>query len=128
MKETRGHKILRKLHPSADWLRVETWTQPGVFDSNACYKGTEVWVELKQVPLPKRKATLICPKVRLAQIIWEKRRRTMGGRTFIALMVGSSLYILPGKHLQTLSEGIPQELLFMYTIDPKELFNHVEAV
>lgn len=121
--ENRAYKALKRLHPSAHAVRIETWTGNGIFDANLCKDGIEVWVECKQTDRPKKKETPIKAKVRKGQIPWEYERRRAGGRTYVALMVDSELYLLPGEKIKDLVNGIEQTLLDNIRLSPLNLFS-----
>ena len=122
MKETRAYDKLKTYHPTAHWQRIETWTGTGIWDVNAIKAGKEIWVECKQVKAPKRHTTLIKPKVEQAQVVWGFQRRLAGGKTYIAIMVGSELYVIPGIWLKDLKAGIPFAVLKVLNINPEDLF------
>lgn len=106
----------------AHWQRFESWTGIGVFDTNACYQGREIWVELKEV-IPPQKLTdewIVKPKVRPSQIAWQKLKSEAGGITYIAIMVGVVMYIIDGKHIRELRDGIPLKKIKQLNI-PLEL-------
>lgn len=108
MAETRAHKRLKKAHPGAHWQRFESWSGVGVFDSNACKDGREIWVEFKEV-IPPKKLTddwIVKPKVRPSQVAWQAMRQSRGGATYIAIMVGPDMYVIDGKHIRRLKDGI----------------------
>jgi hypothetical protein len=65
--------------PEAHWQRVETGTTgAGVADLNGCWRGCEVWIELK---LTAEWAVNISP----FQVSWAERRIRYGGRVFVAV-------------------------------------------
>lgn len=122
MKETRAYDKLCKMFPKAHWNRIETWASIGIFDSNACMNGVEVWVECKQVKKPKGAASYLPIKVRQSQVLWEASRRAKGGKTFIAVMVDSEMFLLHGWRIKNLKEGVTYEELKLYSINPNFLF------
>ena len=68
----RGH-----LPPKSHFQRIETGgTGKGIPDVNFCWKGIEVWIELKIV---KGKRILLAPE----QVAWMFRRTKVGGRCWI---------------------------------------------
>ena len=122
--ELRAYRHLKKLFPSADFQRIESWTGTGIPDANACKDGVESWIECKDVDEPKRLSTLIKHhKVKPEQIAWELRRRKAGGRTFVALMVGKKFYLLPGKCLVELRQGMTREYLCRMALTTDLLFD-----
>lgn len=131
MAERLGYDLLKKLHPNADWQRIEPVSGSGVADSNACYKGVEVWVELKEVFLPKRDTTLVKVKFQPGQIPWLLRRRKCGGRSFVMLRVvgldGKAQFMLfPGECAKALAEGMTTSSLKIFHgargLEPKDIF------
>lgn len=122
MRETRAYDRLKAMHPSAHWIRVEGLTTTGAHDCNACKDGIEIWVECKQVKKRVRSTTLIKPKVMRGQVPWEALRRQAGGMTYIAIMVGSDLYVIPGKYLKDLKIGMPLEVIKIVQLDPMKIF------
>ena len=128
MKETRAYARLKRLHPRAHWQRVEGWATTGAFDTNACLRGVEVWVENKQVELPARTKTKLRVRVRKTQIVWELERRRAGGRTYVALLVGKHLLLLPGSSLAALAEGMTYDQLKMFELSQATLFEPGGAV
>jgi len=108
MAESRAYRRLIKAHPKAHWIRLESWASLGVFDSNACYNGREIWVENKEVVPPKTITDdwIVKPKVRPSQVAWQALRQKVGGLTYIAVMVGSKMYVIPGRHIVALRDGM----------------------
>lgn len=125
MAESRAYKRLKKMHPLAHWQRFESWASVGVFDSNACKFGTEVWVENKEVRDVKKRTDdwIVKTKVRNSQIAWESQRRQMNGQTFVAIMIGSDLFVMSGFWLRDLKKGLTYGELKKRCIDPKRLFD-----
>lgn len=109
MRETRAYTKLKKLYPRAHWIRIESWTEPGIFDLNGCFNGCDVWIECKQVTRPKTRRGMIKPEVKKEQVVWEHNRRKVGGATYVALMVDMELYLFHGIALSALKKGVTQE-------------------
>jgi hypothetical protein len=124
MAESRAYKRLKAMHPTAHWQRFESWSGVGVFDSNACQDGVEIWVENKEIKPVKNRHDdwLVKTKVRPSQVAWEALRRRAGGKTFVALVIGPDLCIIEGKFMKELKEGIPYKMLCMILVDPRSLF------
>ncbi len=125
MAETRAHQRLKKAWPRAHWQRFESWTGIGVFDTNGCHNGQEIWVEFKEVIPPKSltDAWVVKPKVRPSQIAWEALKRHAGGVTYVAIMVGPAMYIIHGCFLKPLREfGIPLGIIKEQNIPIEEIF------
>lgn len=121
MRENRAYQRLKRLHPHAHWQRLESWTGTGIFDVNACYNWVEVWVECKQGTI--KKDGTIAVNVRPAQIAWEFCRRQAGGRTFVALLLGKELLLLPGIMIKNLNKSFSYNSLKAVALDPNLLFN-----
>lgn len=124
MDESRAYKRLKKKFPDAHWQRIEGWATVGVLDTNVCRRGIEAWIECKEAAEPKRSETLIkAKKVRPAQIAWEHDRRKTKGRTFIALMVGDTLYLLRGEHLKLIRDGVSRDWLIHNDLPYEAIFD-----
>ena len=125
MAETRAHKRLKKAHPTAHWQRFESWSGVGVFDSNSCKDGREIWVEFKEVKPPKKltDAWVVKPKVRPSQVAWQALREQAGGITFVALMVGPKMYILPGAAIQWLKHGMLYGHVKQHNIPVEDIYD-----
>lgn len=65
--------------PLAHWQSIETTTGRGVPDVNLCYRGTELWMELKVGKKPE-------PILRPEQFAWAIRRFTAGGNCCIVML------------------------------------------
>jgi hypothetical protein len=77
---------LRQVH----WQSIETsHIGAGVPDLNGCYRSVEFWIELKKA---KGWSVGLSP----VQIAWISRRIRSGGRVFIAVRKGSTLWLLHG--------------------------------
>jgi hypothetical protein len=123
MRENRAYHKLKRTFPTAHWQRVETWVTPGIFDTNACFVGVEVWVECKQTARPKTSRGKLHFDIKKEQIVWELKRRMSGGRTFVAIMVDSTMYLLPGRLIGMLSNSVHEDYLIQHCIDHRRLFN-----
>jgi hypothetical protein len=108
MAESRAYKKLKRAFPKAHWQRFESWTGIGVFDSNACYNGREIWIEFKEVIPPKHlnDAWIVKPKVRASQIAWQALKEKAGGITYVAVMVGPAMYVIDGQYISQLRDGM----------------------
>ena len=128
MRETRALDALKRLYPLADFQTISGLVQGGVFDCNACQLGAdglgvEVWVEFKQHARPKTEVGRVRPAVRPGQVGWEARRRAAGGRTFVALMLDSTLYLLPGWCIKELKYGMTMARVEELRLDSRSLFD-----
>lgn len=91
-------KDFRKGLPKFHWQSIESpFTGAGTPDSNYCFDGAEGWVEHKRAEGMK-------VKIRVEQIGWHLRRARAGGRTFIAVKKGDTLYLYRGADVFKLSE------------------------
>ncbi len=126
MAESRAYRRLKALHPNAHWQRFESWSGIGVFDANACLGSVEVWIENKEVKPVKRPTAewIVRAKVQKSQLAWWKLRVEAGGRTFVALMMGQRLILLPGVFILHLRHGVKYAEILKAEINPKEIFNH----
>lgn len=118
MAETRAYKRLKAYYKKAHWQRFESWSGVGVFDANACFKGREIWVECKEVKPPKKLTDnwVVKPKVRPSQIAWQALKEKAGGNTYIAIMVGQEMYIVPGCMIVELKAGVKLRHIKMFNI------------
>ena len=123
MRETRALGMLKKIFPRAHWQTVSGMAQGGVFDSNACFNSCEIWVEFKQAKKPKTARGLIRPKVQVGQPAWQALREQAGGRTYVALLLDSELYVLPGAAIRELASGITFQRLVELRLDEKTMFD-----
>lgn len=71
--------------------RIENMVGVGMCDVNVCIRGTESWVELKQLDAwPVKPDTLVLlPHYTPQQRVWQRRRGEAGGRVYVLLQVGS---------------------------------------
>lgn len=113
MAESRAYQKLKRHYPRAHWQRFESWTGVGVFDTNACLNGREIWIELKEVVPPKilNDKWIVKPKVRPSQVAWQALKAAAGGATYIAIMVGMNMYIIEGGYIGELRTGMPLKKL-----------------
>jgi hypothetical protein len=96
-----GGAHLKKCGHRVDLKRIENSVGSGHPDVEGCIEGTQIWLELKSCPRPKKPSTPIRPKVRPSQNIWLQERARAGCRQcFVLMQVGdgaaSSLYLIPG--------------------------------
>lgn len=128
MRETRCLDRLKKLYPLAHWQTISGLAQGGVFDCNGCFNGCEVWVEFKQADRPRTDRGLIKPSVQPGQPGWQAARAAAGGRTFVALMLDSYFYLLPGWCIRELRDGISLSRLKELELDPACIFDKEKSV
>lgn len=122
MKESRAYHKLKEIFPHAHWQRIETPISPGIFDVNVCWNGVESWVECKQTTKPKTDRGRLHFEIKPAQIAWEWKRRSVGGRTFVAIMADSDFFLLRGYHLKELKQSVHVSFLHEHALEHKELF------
>lgn len=95
--------------PMAHWQSIESGlTGLGIPDSNACYSGSEWWVEYKWTP---EWACTLKPE----QVGWLMRRSRAGGRVFVAVRkqrtaglrtpACDELWLFPGALARELKDG-----------------------
>ena len=92
----------------AHWQRIETGsTGTGIPDINICFKGKEIWVELKLI---KGKRVDLTP----TQVAWLMKRAKAGGHTWILarhtydgvrIGKGDNIYLWKGIHAKTVKEN-----------------------
>ncbi len=76
MNEAQFYQKLKKNLPMVHWMRIENSIGSGMFDINACYQGTEFWVELKEV-------YTIGVLLRPSQHAWAFQRAKAGSKLFV---------------------------------------------
>jgi hypothetical protein len=123
--ESRCFTRLRRAFPRAHFQRLESWTGTGIFDTNMCQDSVESWVEAKDAGDPKRSETLIKCKVRKEQVAWEYLRRAVGGRTFVAIMVGERMFLIHGRFIGIIKQGVTRQWLEDNNLDLNVLVNPV---
>ncbi len=74
--ESKLWKSLRDGITDIHWVRIESWSTPGVPDVNGCAETGEFWIELKII---KNKRVGLSPH----QVAWHLTRSRYGGRSFI---------------------------------------------
>lgn len=76
------HAHLRVLLGSpVDWQAIESaLTGAGIPDSNACWRGKEIWVECKATP---SRGGYSLPSLDTMQVGWHIRRMACGGTTWV---------------------------------------------
>jgi len=78
-------------------VRVENLAGPGAPDVNACYKSSEVWLELKV-----GKGNWV--HFRSAQIAWYQQRLAHAGNVKIIMRKGDLIYVIEAKTVLELKE------------------------
>lgn len=93
MKKDGGlRSIFRRKLRQVHWQSIETsHIAAGVPDLNGCYRSVEFWIELKRT-----KAWTV--DLRPMQISWISRRLRSGGKVFIAVRKGETLWLIAGEH------------------------------
>jgi Holliday junction resolvase len=74
--ESKLWKALRDGITDIHWVRIESWSSPGVPDVNGCAEFGEFWIELKVI---KHKRVVLSPH----QIAWHITRSRHSGRSYI---------------------------------------------
>lgn len=75
--EAKLYALLKKNLKKVHFVRLESYTENGIPDVNACHNGIEVWLELKA----NTRKDLGLSKY---QIVWMKKRIKHGGNVWIA--------------------------------------------
>lgn len=86
---------LQKYAPSVHWQRIENSAGVGCPDLNGCWKGKELWFELKVGK----------DKERPSQNVWHLRRKEVGGYSYI-LHYNPTSDILTVKHFSGTSWAV----------------------
>jgi hypothetical protein len=97
--ESKLWKQLRDHLTDIHWVRIESWSSPGVPDLNGCAEFGEFWIELKII---KNKRVSLSP----LQIAWHTTRARHGGRSYIlARETGkTSLILFYGSQAKDLAD------------------------
>jgi hypothetical protein len=74
--ESKLWRALRDGITDIHWVRIESWSSPGVPDVNGCAEFGEFWIELKII---KNKRIVLSPH----QIAWHVTRSRHQGRSYI---------------------------------------------
>jgi hypothetical protein len=74
--ESKLWRVLRDGITDIHWVRIESWSSPGVPDVNGCAEFGEFWIELKII---KNKRVNLSPH----QIAWHITRSRHQGRSYI---------------------------------------------
>ena len=80
--ESKLWKVLRDGITDIHWVRIESWSSPGVPDVNGCAEFGEFWIELKII---KHKRVVLSPH----QIAWHVTRSRHSGRSYILARVAA---------------------------------------
>jgi hypothetical protein len=95
--------IFRQHLPRAQWTSIETGAVAGgVPDSEYCFPdGKQGWLEFKEI-----KTGWFVKNTRswVAQVAWISRRVRLGGRADIAVLRGSTLYMVYGADAERLRD------------------------
>jgi len=97
--------------------RVENMVADGTPDLYAKYYGSDCWIELKAVSMPKRKSTRVLGNKGLNpyQINWHLKHHIYGLRSFILIKAGKELFLLPNKYTERINE-MDQLQLFLASL------------
>tara|TARA_R100000808_G_scaffold15950_1_gene36337 strand:- start:2026 stop:2421 length:396 start_codon:yes stop_codon:yes gene_type:complete len=123
--ESKLWKSLRDGITDIHWVRIESWSSPGVPDVNGCAEFGEFWIELKII---KNKRINLSPH----QIAWHLIRSRHCGRSFIlAREAGKApLFLFSGKRAKELADKkigeIPQITEIAYPYDWAKLRKALE--
>jgi len=106
MSETDGglRKIFRSRLPEVHWTSIEArLVQGGIPDMHGTWRGRSFWIENKR-------ARGLEISLRPSQIGWLLRNARNGGRAFIAVRKGKTLWLLSGQYANTIARGSLQSL------------------
>ena len=95
--ESKLWKVLRDGITDIHWVRIESWSSPGVPDVNGCAEFGEFWIELKII---KHKRVVLSPH----QIAWHVTRSRHSGRSYILAREASKtpLFLFSGERAKDL--------------------------
>jgi len=71
----------------------------GIPDVNVCRDGTEFWVELKVVKLPKQGDITVAIPLRDYQVAWNNARTKSGGRCMLVIGTADGVYVFLWRDL-----------------------------
>jgi hypothetical protein len=95
----RLRKTFRSRLPQVHWTTIETGiTSPGVPDMHGTWHGKSFWIENKRAKGWK-------VGLRPAQIGWLLRNARSGGKAFIAVRKGKTLWLAYGDQARALARG-----------------------
>jgi hypothetical protein len=114
--ESKLWKALRDGITDIHWVRIESWSSPGIPDVNGCAEFGEFWIELKII---KNKRVLLSPH----QIAWHITRSRYQGRSYILAREAARtpLFLFSGSQAKDLADlkmgEIPPILEVSYPYD-----------
>ncbi|HEY6019199.1 MAG TPA: hypothetical protein VIY48_04650 [Candidatus Paceibacterota bacterium] len=116
MSESKDYQTLKKhaLEPLDRIDRIENFLVIGMFDSNLCVEGAEVWVEFKSPVEPKKPTTALFGsnhKLSQEQKNWALRQRNAGGKCYILIATDKRWMLIDGIHADGLNEATVGELI-----------------
>jgi len=123
--ESRLWKALRDGVTGIHWVRIESWTSPGVPDVNGCGDFGEFWIELK---VTKSNRIALSPH----QISWHLTRARYSGRSYILAREVSKepLFLFSGNQAKDLADNkvsqIPPMVKIPYPYDWAKLISTIE--
>lgn len=83
----------KQLPPGADCVRIENTVGGGMPDVNVCWRGIELWIELK---VHMRGLVLLRPD----QFAWLNRRAAASGRVFVVAKMDVDFYVWKFPHTE----------------------------
>ena len=97
--ESKLWRALRDGITNIHWVRIESWSSPGVPDLNGCAEFGEFWIELKII---KNKRIVLSPH----QIAWHVTRSRHHGRSYILAREAARtpLILFSGKQAKDLAD------------------------
>jgi hypothetical protein len=110
--ESKLWRILRDNITNIHWVRIESWSSPGVPDVNGCAEFGEFWIELKII---KNKRIVLSPH----QIAWHLTRSHHSGRSFILAREAAKtpLILFSGQQAKDLADRKIAEIPPIVKID-----------
>lgn len=103
MSESNFRTALKDKLPDFAFVHVESSIGSGIPDTQFTEKETKLggWIELKYEKGDAKKV-----KLRKEQVVWNRRYNRSGGRSYVALKVGSNfIYLWHGKYARELYHG-----------------------
>jgi len=114
--ESKLWHLLRDNITDIHWVRIESWSTPGVPDLNGCAEFGEFWVELKII---KNKRVVLSPH----QVAWHLTRARHSGVSFILAREAARtpLFLFSGSRVKDLKDmkipEVPPLLRLEYRYD-----------
>lgn len=90
-----SHRFVDRMRKYGHVQRVENLIGVGICDINLCIRGTESWVELKQLPNWPRDPDAIVKVDHYTpqQRNWQRARGSAGGRVYVFIQIGGDFLL-----------------------------------